>query len=203
MKCAIHPDVAAMGTCHTCGRPVCSLCVHFRAGQLCCPAHGTPPAPRATPAAVPEPPIAGEPTAPPAIGDDPPRAPAPLWAQDPRLEPLPMSLRPGWTEEPLQPRRSDLADTLGLIGLIGSLIGLPFSFCCGVGGVVGAGLALITGGLCVAALVLAPQARNPTSARWLGGLGLGLSVLTLSLSLCFLVVTMGALGTSLFSVTTP
>jgi hypothetical protein len=129
--------------------------------------------------------------------------PAPGWAIDPRLEPLPMAMRPGWTDEPLEPRRSGNAETFGLVGLIGALVALPFGFCCGVGGVVGVPLALIAGGLCIAALVLAPRGRNPASARWMGGIGLGFAALTLVVSLCFMAVTFGGLGTTFFSTGTP
>jgi hypothetical protein len=114
-----------------------------------------------------------------------------------------MAMRPGWTDEPLEPRRSGNAETFGLIGLIVALVSLPFGICCGVGGVIGVPLALIAGGLCIAALVLAPRGRNPSSARWMGGVGLGFAALTLVVSLCFFAVTFAGLGTSLFSIATP
>jgi hypothetical protein len=196
-----------MGACRQCGRPLCSLCVYFRDGQILCAAHnaaaGDPAAPSSdvTTGAAPGP-IQGEPVAtPPANIDNVPATPA--WAIDPRLEPLPMAMRPGWTDEPLEPRRSGNAETFGLIGLIVALVSLPFGICCGVGGVIGVPLALIAGGLCIAALVLAPRGRNPSSARWMGGVGLGFAALTLVVSLCFFAVTFAGLGTSLFSIATP
>jgi len=196
-----------MGECRQCGRPLCSLCVYFRDGQILCAADnaaaGDPAARSSGVATGAAPgPIQGQPVAtPPANIDNLPVAPT--WAIDPRLEPLPMSMRPGWSDEPLEPRGRGNAETFGLIGLIGALVALPFGFCCGVGGVVGVPLALIAGGLCIAALVLAPRGRNPTSARWMGGVGLGFAALTLVVSLCFLAVTFGGLGTSLFSIGTP
>jgi hypothetical protein len=196
-----------MGTCRQCGRPLCSLCVYFRDGQILCAADnagaGSPAAPSSdvTTGAVPDP-IQGWPVATPPTNID-HLIPAPIWAGDPRLEPLPMAMRPGWTDEPLEPRRSGNAETFGLVGLIAALVALPFGFCCGVGGVIGVPLALIAGGLCIAALVLAPRGRNPASARWMGGVGLGFAALTLVVSLCFLAVTFGGLGTSLFSIATP
>jgi hypothetical protein len=107
---------------------------------------------------------------------------------DPRLDPLPMSLRPGWPDEPPQPRPNTLAETLGLVGLILAVVALPFSICCGFGGgaVIGAPLALIGGGLGIAALVRAPRTRNPAQARWMGGVGIGLSALDLAISVCYL-----------------
>ena len=196
-----------MGECRQCGRPLCSLCVYFRDGQIFCAADNAAAEDRAAPssdvpAGTAPGPIQGWSVAtPPANIDNLPAAPA--WAGDPRLEPLPIALRPGWTDEPLEPRRSGNAETFGLLGLIGALVSLPFGFCCGVGGVVGVPLALIAGGLCIAALVLAPRGRNPASARWMGGVGLGFAALTLVVSLCFLAVTFAGLGTSLFSIGTP
>ncbi len=124
------------------------------------------------------------------------------WAGDPRLEPLPLAQRPGWTEEPLVPRPRS-GEAFGIAGLVGSLLGLPFSFCCGIGAVVAVPVALISGGLGFTALVLARRSRNPQTAYWLGGFGLGISLLILAVSLCLVVWTWRAAGTSLFSVMTP
>jgi len=98
-----------------------------------------------------------------------------------------MSLRPGWPEEPAQPRPNTLGENLGLIGLITAIAALPSSICCGVGAYVGAPLAVIGGGLCIAALVTASRTRNPSQARLTGGIGLGVSVLSLGISACYVV----------------
>ena len=206
MNCANHPDLAALGTCRECGRPLCSLCVYFREGQVVCsrhtgqstpgPAAGPEPAPPADEDAETVAPTAGRPGA---------IVPAPLLIPtDARLEPLPMALRPGWTEEPPVPRPSTLGETLGLIGLVVALAAGPF-ICCGLGAWVGAPLALIGGGMCVAALILAPRTRNPTQARWTGGIGLGVSLLVLGISLCYVAATfalVAPLNRSIFSILT-
>lgn len=181
-----------MGACGVCGKPLCALCVHFREGRVYCAEHVNGDLiPRSL---APE--GNGEQTAPLPPGEGPGvRFGERHWSEDPRLEPLPMSFRPGWTEEALQPRPSTLAETLGLIGLVTGLVSLPFSFCCGFGAVIGAPLALAAGGMSVAALVTAPKSRNPSSARWTGGFGLGVSLLTLAVTVCFLGIAFnGGLG---------
>ncbi|HUR08521.1 MAG TPA: hypothetical protein VM347_38695 [Nonomuraea sp.] len=125
------------------------------------------------------------------------------WAADPRLEPLPMSLRPGWTEEPLERRRSGDIDILGVVALIVAVLGLPFSACCGFGGIVSGPLGLVSLGLGLAALLQAPKANNPTAVRWLSGFAVGVSLLILALTLCFVAVMFGGMGGSLFSMWTP
>jgi hypothetical protein len=125
------------------------------------------------------------------------------WAADPRLEPLPMALRPGWTEEPLQRRRSGTIDTLGLVALILAGVGLPFSACCGFGGIVSGPLGLVGLGLGIAALIQAPKANNPTTVRWLSGFAIAISLLILAFTACFLALTFGGMSRSLFSVVTP
>jgi len=167
--------------------------MYFREGAVVCADHAG--APVFTPAAVP-PPVVGQVEPPPAPG-------APDWRAGARLEPLPMALRPGWTDEPLQPRQSGTPEALGIAGLIASLLAAPFSLCCGVGAVVALPVALISGGLSLAALLTAKRGRNPSTARWCGGFGLGISAVTLAVAGCLLVWTVGALGSSIFSVTTP
>ena len=167
--------------------------MYFRDGAVVCADHAG--APAFTPAAVP-PPAAGQ-------GEPPPAPDAPDWRAGSRLEPLPMALRPGWTDEPLQPRQSGTPEALGIAGLIASLLAAPFSLCCGVGVVVAVPIGLISGGLSLAALLTAKRGRNPSTARWCGGFGLGISVVTLAVAACLVVWTVGALGSSIFSVTTP
>lgn len=109
-----------------------------------------------------------------------------------------MALRPGWTDEPLQARPNTTAETLGIIGLVLSLVSLPFNICCGIGGVIAAPLALAGGGCSIAALVLAPKARNPSTPRWTGGFGLGLAVLSLAVLACYLVFTASIMSGAFF-----
>ncbi|MDQ2806613.1 MAG: hypothetical protein M3Z04_06805 [Chloroflexota bacterium] len=210
MTCVNHPDVPALGQCRVCGRALCSLCVYFRAGQVYCVDHvgaagaevaGAPVVPAdAAPATVggDSPLLPGEPPtahgAPSTAHGPQPTAYTPTWAADPRLEPLPMSMRPGWTDEPLQARPSTVAETLGIVGLVLSLISLPFNLCCGLGSVVAGPLALIAGGCAIAALVLAAKAPNPSQARWTGGLGLALALLSLAVVACYLVFTASLMG---------
>ena len=205
-----------MARCQECGRPLCTLCVYFRDGAIYCIDHASaavlPGAGPTTSVAISghcvEGPAARGSAGAPGPAPDPadalgpapaPDPGGPAWARDRRLEPLPMSLRPGWTEEPLQARPSALAENLGIAGLILALVGLPFSICCGVGVVLGLPLAVVSGGLCIAALVLAQRARNPNSARWTGGIGLAISVLSLLGSLCY-VAAFAGMSTSVFSV---
>ena len=124
---------------------------------------------------------------------------APTWAADLRLEPLPMSMRPGWTDEPLEARPNTTAETLGIAGLVVSLISLPFNLCCGIGGVIAVPLALVGGGCGIAALVLAPKARNPSTARWTGGFGLVLALLSLAVLACYLAFTASMMSGLIFS----
>jgi hypothetical protein len=193
VRCARHPDVVARSACRECGRPLCALCMYFREGAVVCADHAGAPV-FAAPAA-----------APPVVGPaEPPPAPdSPAWGAGSRLDPLPMALRPGWTDEPLQPRQSGTPEALGIAGLIASLLAAPFSLCCGVGAVVALPIGLISGGLSLAALLTAKRGRNPSAARWCGGFGLGISVVTLAVTACLLIWTVGAFGSSIFSVTTP
>lgn len=181
-----------MAVCRACGRPLCPVCVRFRDGKTFCAAHDSAAAAATAPAEAPEF-VAPRPTP---VG----AATGRHWTDDARLEPLPMSMRPGWPEEPLAPRVNGVAENLGIAGLVVGLLAFPFSFCCGVGGVFGLILALTGGGLGVAALIQAPRARNPESARWLGGIGVGISALALLLSLCSFAILFGGLGTTLFSI---
>lgn len=186
MNCATHPDVPAMDVCRVCGRPVCSMCVYFDAGAPVCGEHAPAvpgvPAVSAVPAVARPVPyqIQGAPAgAPPMLPDTPAG-----WEAQLRLEPLPMAQRPGWPDEPMQARPSTLPETLGIIGLIVSLLTLPFSACCGAGAVVGLPLALVGGGLAIAGLIMAPRSRNPATARWTGGVGAGVALLGLAINIC-------------------
>ncbi len=211
MTCVNHPDVPALDQCRVCGRALCSLCVYFRAGQVYCVDHVG-----AAGAEVPGAPVVPADAAPATFGGHSPLLPevgeaaevtahgaqptayGPTWAVDPRLEPLPMSMRPGWTDEPLQARPSTVAETLGIVGLVLSLISLPFNLCCGLGGVVAGPLALIAGGCAITALVLAAKAPNPSRARWTGGLGLALALLSLAVVACYLVFTASFMSGAFF-----
>ncbi len=176
MNCATHPDVAAMGVCRSCGRPVCPLCVYFDEGALVCADH-RPAQATAAPQGGTNP--AGGPSPTPTV----PVAVAPPLS---RLDPLPMALRPGWPDEPAVPRPGTGPETLGLIGLVVSVLSLPLTICCGIGAVAGAPLALIGGGLGLAAVIRAPRARNPQTARWMGGAGIAIGALGLGVTLCYL-----------------
>ncbi len=209
--CVNHPDVPALDRCRACGRPLCQLCVYFREGQVYCVDHvgGTKGDGPFAPPLVP--PLGMDPagdvlSATPPIGTivaayEPQTTDhgTQAWAADPRLEPLPMAMRPGWTDEPLQQRPNTTAETLGIVGLVLSLISLPFNICCGIGGVVAAPLALAGGGCSIAALVLAPKARNPGTARWTGGFGLVLALLSLAVLVCYLAFTASMMSGLIFS----
>jgi hypothetical protein len=97
-------------------------------------------------------------------------------------------MRPGWTDEPLEKTVSNTAETLGIAGLVISLVSLPFILCCGIGAVVAVPLALVGGGCSVAALVQAPKSRNPSTARWTGGFGLGLAILSIIAAMAYAVL---------------
>jgi len=224
MTCSNHPDVPALDQCRVCGRALCQLCVYFGAGQVFCADHvggagGTvaPVAPLVQSEAVEESspllPVGGGADGQATVGGPGPLLPAgsvadhgprttdhtPTWAADLRLEPLPMSMRPGWTDEPLEARPNTMAETLGIVGLVLSLISLPFNICCGIGGIISAPLALAAGGCGIAALVLAPKARNPSTARWTGGFGLVLAALSLLVLACYLAFTASRMSGLIFS----
>jgi hypothetical protein len=215
MNCANHADMTALATCAACGKPLCAICARFYQGRVYCDEHlagatapagaATGPIPdgaewKATSALTPEPGAAGPPPAPtlplgPGPGPLPPvqippgtllPGPAPI-PTEARLEPLPMSQRPGWSEETLVKPPSG-AETYGQIALALGVVSLVTAFCCGLIGWV-VSLAAVAMG--VLALANAKTARDPQQARTFGGIGLLLGVLSLVGSLALVAVSLG------------
>ncbi len=213
MYCANHPDIAALATCATCGKPLCSICARFYQGRVYCEEHYTAGAGQPTPAAEPTSGLSemagatqaftpGPGALPPApaltvalgpgpgmlpTGSIPPgtllptAAPLNLGAQ---LEPLPMSQRPGWSQETLVKPASG-AETYGQIALALGVLSLVMAFCCGLIGWI---FSLGAIGMGILALVNARSARDPQQARTFGGIGLVLGLLSLFGSLAILAV---------------
>lgn len=218
MNCANHPDMAALATCATCGKPLCPICARFYQGRVYCDVHLTAapeqargavagPGPNGaeagsgeTSALTPEPggvPPAPAPTLPLGPGPGPlptagipPGTLLPSMAPIPteaRLDPLPMSQRPGWSEETLVKPPSG-AETYGQIALALGVLSLMTAFCCGFVGWIFSLGAILMGGL---ALINAKVARDPQQARTFGGIGLILGLLSLLGSLALAAVFLG------------
>jgi hypothetical protein len=218
MNCANHPDMAALATCATCGKPLCPICARFYQGRVYCDEHlatateqsvatgpisgagvGMGGATSAIPPGLGAPPPAPAPTLP--LGPGPaPLPPAnvpqgtllpggPLIGADARLEPLPMSQRPGWSEETLVKPASG-AETYGQIALALGLVSIVTAFCCSLIGWIFSLGAIVLG---ILALANAKTARDPQQARTFGTIGLILGLLSLFGSLAlFAVFTAGS-----------
>ena len=218
MNCANHPDIAALATCATCGKPLCPICARFYQGRVYCDEHlaaasghasagagsvsGEGGTPGATSRLSPGPgalPPAPAPTQP--LGPGPGPLPtahippgtllpgAPVIPTEARLEPLPMSRRPGWSDETLVKPPSG-AETYGQIALALGVVSLVTAFCCSLIGWIPSLGAI---GMGVLALMNAKAARDPQQARTFGGIGLLLGLLSLLGSLAlFAVFTAGS-----------
>ncbi len=211
MNCANHPDIAALATCATCGKPLCSICARFYQGRVYCEDHFA--AATGQPGAAAEPNSSGMGGATQAFTPGPgafPPAPAPTVALGPgpgilppasippgtllptaapinlgaNLEPLPMTQRPGWSEEALVKAPSG-AETYGQIALGLGVLSLVMAFCCGLIGWI---FSLGAIGMGILALVNAKSARDPQQARTFGGIGLILGLLSLFGSLAILAI---------------
>jgi hypothetical protein len=114
---------------------------------------------------------------------------APVIPTEARLEPLPMSRRPGWSDETLVKPPSG-AETYGQIALALGVVSLVTAFCCSLIGWIPSLGAI---GMGVLALMNAKAARDPQQARTFGGIGLLLGLLSLLGSLAlFAVFTAGS-----------
>jgi hypothetical protein len=215
MNCANHPDMAALATCATCSKPLCPICTRFYQGRVYCDAHlagANTPEPSGAPGPISGGPVGMEgatsalpepaPTLPLGPGPGPlPPANVPagtllpggaVIGADARLEPLPMSQRPGWSEEALV-RPASGAETYGQIALALGLLSLVMAFCCGLVGWIFSLGAIAMG---IVALMNAKTARDPQQARTLGSIGLILGLLSLIGSLALVTIfTAGSLLT--------
>jgi len=160
MYCANHPDLAALATCATCGKPLCPICARFYQGRVYCDEHLAAASEHAAGAAAEPTPngagmgVGATSSLSPGPGALPP-APAPTLPLGPGPGPLPpLSGTPGTllpgapvipTEARLEPLPMDRrpgwseetlvkppsgAETYGQIALALGVVSLVTAFCC-------------------------------------------------------------------------